>query len=62
MMVTVLHGKTGTLIFIEMIRGPNPLHPTAALNRCRQQEVAGDQRFLQGQLSDSSGPGDSAGH
>ena len=59
-MATVLHGMSGTLIFIEMIRGPNPL--SLSLNRHRQQEVAGDQRSLQGQLSDSPGPGDSAGH
>ena len=27
-MVTVLHGMSGTLIFTEMIRGPNPLSHT----------------------------------
>ena len=26
-MVTALHGITGTLIFTEMIRGPNPVSP-----------------------------------
>ena len=61
-MLTVLLGMTGTLIFIEVITGHDPLHPTAALNRRRQQEVPGDQRFLQGQLSDSPGPEDPEGH
>ena len=37
-MATVLHGMSGTLIFIEMIRGPNPLSLT------EQAQAAGGDR------------------
>ena len=40
-MVTALHGITGTLIFTEMIRGPNPVSPHSS---CEQALAAGGGR------------------